>query len=324
MENMIDGKICPICKNSFVAVRRKDQVYCSRMCQEKAYRMRKKGQNIDKNVEKVILKAESACVYCGKPILEKNKYFCDIKCELNCRNLVVRKKKKKYEKEKKVEKLEEFKEWIEEQDLKTLKDLVYIKHSFKGEKYNIAYHELVGRKNKGKTKHDMYEWRKKRKELFCFIFDGVISEPNSVSFNHVPKDTLQYSLENKSVRKKKVNNSNKNKDTPYKTNSKFRYSIYKNSAKKRNIEFNLSYQDCFLLFNSCCWYCGYKCPNGSLTGIDRIDASKGYIIDNVVPCCKRCNYMKGTVETKLRITQKEYLEQISRIYNYRIKEKNIV
>lgn len=321
---MIDGKICPVCKNSFVIVRRKDQVYCSRSCQEKAYRMRRKGQNIDKKTEKIMLKAESTCIYCGKPILEKNKYFCDMNCELNCRKLCKKNEIKNKREEKRKQNLDRFREWIKKQDIKTLKDLIYIKHSFNGEKYKIAHNELIKRKNNEKIKYTLYEQRKKRKELFCFIFDGSISEPNSISFNNIPKDTLQYSLENKSVRKKRVNNSNKNKDTPYKTNSKFRYNIYKNSAKKRNIKFNLSYQDCFLLFNSCCWYCGYECPNGSLTGIDRIDASKGYTIDNVVPCCKRCNYMKGTVETKLRMTQEEYLEQISKIYNYKIKEKNIV
>jgi len=33
-------------------------------------------------------------------------------------------------------------------------------------------------------------------------------------------------------------------------------------------------------------------------GLDRIDNAKGYILDNVVPCCKHCNYAKRNMSTE--------------------------
>src|SRR5258708_3678515 len=44
-------------------------------------------------------------------------------------------------------------------------------------------------------------------------------------------------------------------------------------------------------------------------GIDRLDSSKGYTIDNCVPCCKNCN------TAKLRMSKIEFLEWIKNIYH---------
>jgi flagellar biosynthesis GTPase FlhF len=41
-----------------------------------------------------------------------------------------------------------------------------------------------------------------------------------------------------------------------------------------------------------CVYCG---ENKNRRGIDRIDNSKGYTVENSAPCCKVCNYMKRTM-----------------------------
>lgn len=39
-----------------------------------------------------------------------------------------------------------------------------------------------------------------------------------------------------------------------------------------------------------CFYCGGDC--GKSAGLDRVDSSKGYTPDNVVPCCLECNSSK--------------------------------
>lgn len=38
-----------------------------------------------------------------------------------------------------------------------------------------------------------------------------------------------------------------------------------------------------------CYYCG---DVKNYNGIDRVDSSKGYILNNCVPCCEICNKMK--------------------------------
>jgi hypothetical protein len=79
---------------------------------------------------------------------------------------------------------------------------------------------------------------------------------------------------------------------------------YKNNAIKRNLEFTLGFEDAVHLFNQNCYFCGLE-PNqlrkgraidGSndfiYNGIDRLESDKGYVIGNVVSCCKVCNFAK--------------------------------
>lgn len=92
---------------------------------------------------------------------------------------------------------------------------------------------------------------------------------------------------------------------------------YKSGAKVRNLEFSLTDMACAALFEKNCWYCdsaphqkiigspgpgvsadGKKHSTFTYNGIDRIDNSKGYTLDNCVTCCKRCNIGKGTMSTQ--------------------------
>lgn len=86
------------------------------------------------------------------------------------------------------------------------------------------------------------------------------------------------------------------------------FNSYKQGARIRDINFELTYFDCMELFSQDCYYCNrppsniktVKSYNGSFTynGIDRKDndPKKGYRLDNVVPCCARCNRAKGTMD----------------------------
>lgn len=93
---------------------------------------------------------------------------------------------------------------------------------------------------------------------------------------------------------------------------------YKDGAKRRNLEFLLTYDECVSIFIQNCYYCNDK-PNqinkhpdfyGNFiyTGIDRIDNTKGYFLENCVPCCKLCNWMKRD------LPYKEFLDKIKKIY----------
>lgn len=53
-------------------------------------------------------------------------------------------------------------------------------------------------------------------------------------------------------------------------------------------------------------------------GFDRVDVSKGHTIDNVVPCCKICNFGKNT------LSQEEFTNQIIKIYNHFILPSSII
>ena len=99
----------------------------------------------------------------------------------------------------------------------------------------------------------------------------------------------------------------------YDTTAKGRYSIYKQNAKQRNIEFDLTFEDFDNITKQPCFYCGGfngKCDDISYGGLDRIDSNNGYILDNVVPCCEICNKMK------LDHDLHDFLEHIKKIINY--------
>lgn len=81
---------------------------------------------------------------------------------------------------------------------------------------------------------------------------------------------------------------------------------YNNNAKKRNLDFTLTKKEFLNITSQNCYYCGkepkqqygLKTMNGKYTynGIDRIKNKEGYTLNNVVSCCKFCNFMKKDLE----------------------------
>jgi hypothetical protein len=78
---------------------------------------------------------------------------------------------------------------------------------------------------------------------------------------------------------------------------------YKKGADKRELEFELTNDDIRELINGNCYYCGQKPDPLKKIGIDRKNNDIGYLIDNVVSCCKMCNMMKHIVESDIFIKQ---------------------
>lgn len=98
-------------------------------------------------------------------------------------------------------------------------------------------------------------------------------------------------------------------------------SSYKKSARTRNLTWELTEDQFREITSTKCHYCGIDPSqkhktNGKLyiyNGIDRVDPTGGYSLDNIVPCCKTCNF------AKLSMTRQEFLEWIERVYNHSIK-----
>ena len=97
------------------------------------------------------------------------------------------------------------------------------------------------------------------------------------------------------------------------------YCFYRTGAKKRDLEWNLTESQFKTLIQGNCDYCNtkpsrrqsvsYKETFELVNGIDRVDSSKGYTIDNCVSCCTYCNRMK----TDMHIN--DFKMHISKIYN---------
>lgn len=71
-----------------------------------------------------------------------------------------------------------------------------------------------------------------------------------------------------------------------------KFSHYKSSAKERNILWKLTYEEFSKFWNNNCLYCNEII---STIGLDRVNNEQGYIMGNVVPCCKICNFSKGNL-----------------------------
>jgi len=86
------------------------------------------------------------------------------------------------------------------------------------------------------------------------------------------------------------------------------YRTYIRNAKNRNLDFELAPDEFKVLITKNCHYCNRPPSNTSrkdhnewsvfmYNGLDRVDQTKGYTKDNVLPCCKRDNYIRNTFLT---------------------------
>lgn len=101
------------------------------------------------------------------------------------------------------------------------------------------------------------------------------------------------------------------------------FKSYEVNAKNRNLEFNISFDEFSDIISNKCYYCGMSPQDQSYlskstrkygkfyaSGIDRMCNEKGYTMDNIVPCCTKCNMMKKTLSCD------EFTDHIQNIYEH--------
>lgn len=69
---------------------------------------------------------------------------------------------------------------------------------------------------------------------------------------------------------------------------KRQFSNYQNGARRRGYVWVLSLEEFRGIFLGSCDYCGCA----TALGVDRVDNTIGYTLENCVPCCKPCNLAK--------------------------------
>jgi len=88
----------------------------------------------------------------------------------------------------------------------------------------------------------------------------------------------------------KVKTSNKEQNE----NIDYHYVTYKRSAETKQLSFEIEKETFTELVKMQCHYCGIIKEKG-FNGIDRLDSTKGYTMENIVSCCEMCNFMKGSM-----------------------------
>lgn len=95
------------------------------------------------------------------------------------------------------------------------------------------------------------------------------------------------------------------------------FAIYRWQAKKADRDFLLTREEFKILTQQPCFYCGDPPSNIKKShagnyfvynGVDRVENSQGYRMDNVVPCCHTCNAMKQ------EFAQGILFEKVAKIY----------
>jgi len=82
---------------------------------------------------------------------------------------------------------------------------------------------------------------------------------------------------------------------------------YRRNARDRNIEFKITKETIEKYWDDDCDYCGEQ----GRRGLDRINNQRGYFEDNMIPCCKTCNWMK------MDMTTTEFYDKCRAIINTR-------
>ncbi len=105
------------------------------------------------------------------------------------------------------------------------------------------------------------------------------------------------------------------------------YRVTKYNAIKRGYTFNISKELFGKIVKQNCFYCG--CPPSNIAtrnkklflgvftynGLDRKDNSVGYLEENIVSCCKTCNYAKHTLSFN------DFMEWIKRLCSFQTEKK---
>jgi len=103
------------------------------------------------------------------------------------------------------------------------------------------------------------------------------------------------------------------------------FSNYKSGASKRNLNFDLTFEEFQSLVTENCFYCEVP-PSRALkiskkinypeifcNGIDRINNDLGYFLENCVSCCIDCNRAKSNMTPKDFVTWIWRFQEVSKI-----------
>jgi hypothetical protein len=105
---------------------------------------------------------------------------------------------------------------------------------------------------------------------------------------------------------------------------------YQKGALTRELSISITFNDFLTITSKDCEYCGdppnkrfpvklYKGNDHTryyfYNGIDRVNPSIGYEIDNCVPCCENCNYAKSD------LSRENFLLMIEKVYRHSIKKR---
>ena len=192
-----------------------------------------------------------------------------------------------------------------------------MKRIYEKGKDSPLFHDLVNEKFEHLTPTE-YVWHTNKKGNAQFVWK-CLCDCGNICYIRSTELTKKERIDCKKCSKKRQAKKQTLPDKLAKLKRVFRH--YKIHAKNKKLIFDISFDDFRNIICKKCLYCGeppkkYK-DEYERNGIDRIDSEKGYVIENVVPCCETCN------RAKLDYSQKDFFSWVNKIYNQLKQNKNI-
>ncbi len=136
-----------------------------------------------------------------------------------------------------------------------------------------------------------------------------------MSKNKIDKEMIdsminQAEYELKQLKKQKRKDHGVKRGT-YSSTLPLKYRRYIAGANARGLFFELTLEEFNKIIAQNCIYCG----SNNKIGVDRIDSSEGYNINNSQPCCSVCNFMKH------KHLHEFFIKHIKKVYDFYIKDK---
>jgi hypothetical protein len=188
-------------------------------------------------------------------------------------------------------------------------ELIYPEKYFKSDTSGLITKQCQFCRDKGKEKDNKesrilwkQEWKEENHDKlskYWMDYRGRKIEENVDAYLENNAKTMKNWRDNNPDKVKEINQKKKE-------NINESFNIYKRDAILKNREFKLFFDDFAELIKKTCFYCE-EIQDKGFNGIDRKDCTKGYIKENVVSCCKICNFIKGSLSDKIFIKRVEHI-----------------
>ena len=158
-----------------------------------------------------------------------------------------------------------------------------------------AYHKEYYKKNK-------HKWQATQREKYLENRDEILRRRKEMRASRSEEEKERQALYMKEWRKR-----NKDKMLGYRKRPEVRYEYYyKRASSRRGYSFELTFDDYKTIIEKPCYLCGTI----NAVGIDRMDNSIGYTLENSRPCCEMCNRMKWAFGLE------EFNQHVKKIYEH--------
>ena len=195
--------------------------------------------------------------------------------------------------------------------------------------------QQLAQENKEERAEKSKIWREKNKETLLkkkkLYYENNKKELLRKQKIYADKNREKISAKNKAYRENlspelKERRKKQEKDYYKKNKHKWKtpkalFNQYKGGAKRRNFEFNISFSEFSSFWQKPCIYCGNKI---NTIGLDRIDNTVGYKMNNIKSCCTQCNTAKRALPAKEWISWIGKLKNQTDIRNKLLEGKNNV